>query len=235
MKANLLLIEDDHEISELLNALLSKEGFNITSAFDGEIGLSIALEQNFDVVILDIMLPKKDGLEVLRELRAKKTTPVLMLTAKGEDIDRIIGFEMGADDYLPKPFNPRELIARIKALIRRVHYDNQAPTDIPSIEFQGIRLDAKRREVQVNGQQLELTTAEYNILFELMTKPGEVISKANLTEKALGRKFSLYDRAIDMHLSNLRKKLGDECANKAIKTIRGVGYLFATEASRDEA
>jgi len=235
MKANLLLIEDDHEISELLNALLSKEGFNITSAFDGEIGLSIALEQNFDVVILDIMLPKKDGLEVLRDLRAKKTTPVLMLTAKGEDIDRIIGFEMGADDYLPKPFNPRELIARIKALIRRVHYDNQAPKDVPSIELQGIKLDAKRREVQVNAQQLELTTAEYNILFELMTKPGEVISKANLTEKALGRKFSLYDRAIDMHLSNLRKKLGDEYASKAIKTIRGVGYLFTAEASQDEA
>jgi len=235
MKANLLLIEDDHEISELLNALLSKEGFNITSAFDGEIGLSIALEQTFDVVILDIMLPKKDGLEVLRELRATKTTPVLMLTAKGEDIDRIIGFEMGADDYLPKPFNPRELIARIKALIRRVNFDNQAPENIPSIELQGIRLDTKRREVRINGQQLELTTAEYNILFELMIKPGEVISKANLTEKALGRKFSLYDRAIDMHLSNLRRKLGDECASKAIKTIRGVGYLFATEASPDEA
>ena len=234
MKANILLVEDDHEISELLNTLLSKEGFHITSAFDGNTGLSLALEQHFDVIILDIMLPQKDGLEVLRDLRATKITPVLMLTAKGEDIDRIIGFEMGADDYLPKPFNPRELIARIKALIRRVNFDSQTVSEITHYELHGIRLNAKRREVVIKDCLLELTTAEYNILFELMSKSGEVISKAELTKKALGRDFSLYGRAIDMHLSNLRKKLGDDYASKAIKTIRGVGYLFTAEASHNE-
>jgi len=229
MKANLLLIEDDPEINELLNTLLSKEGFSICSAFNGETGLALALQHNFDLVILDIMLPGKDGLEVLKELRAEQTTPVLMLTAKGEDLDRIIGFEMGADDYLPKPFNPRELTARIKALLRRVQLDSQGMKVSSTIDLQGIILEPKRREVHINQQRLNLTTAEYNILYELMTKAGEVIPKAVLTEKALGRAFSLYDRAIDMHLSNLRKKIGAGPASEAIKTVRGIGYLFQPE------
>jgi len=226
MKANILLIEDDHEISELLSTLLAKEGFSMTTALEGETGLSLALSQTFDIVILDIMLPGKDGLDVLRELRAQRSTPVLMLTARGEDIDRIIGFEMGADDYLPKPFNPRELVARIKALIRRVHLDSQAVNEASTIELEGITLEPKRREVSINNHLLDLTAAEYNILYELMANPGEVISKSVLTEKALGRKFSLYDRAIDMHLSNLRKKMSHENTPDPIKTVRGIGYLF---------
>jgi len=226
MKANVLLIEDDQEISELLSTLLTKEGFTITTAFEGETGLSLALSKSFDIVILDIMLPGKDGLDVLSELRAQRTTPVLMLTARGEEIDRIIGFEMGADDYLPKPFNPRELVARIKALIRRVHLDSQTSNVASILVLEGITLEPKRREVSINKQLLELTAAEYNILYELMIRPGEVISKSVLTEKALGRKFSLYDRAIDMHLSNLRKKMGHENTSGPIKTVRGIGYLF---------
>lgn len=226
MKTKILLIEDDHEISELLSALLHKEGFSIFTAFEGETGLSLALKENFDIVILDIMLPGKNGLEVLRELRAQRTTPVLMLTARGEDIDRIVGFEMGADDYLPKPFNPRELVARIRALIRRVNFDSKVEQDTPSIELEGILLEPKRRAVTINHHLLDLTAAEYNILYELMTKPGEVVSKSVLTEQALGRKFSLYDRAIDMHLSNLRKKMGNENKSDPIKTVRGIGYLF---------
>ena len=233
MKANLLLIEDDPEISELLITLLAKNGFNTVPAFDGETGLALALERTFDVIILDIMLPGKDGLDVLREFRSQKATPVLMLTARGEDLDRIIGFEMGADDYLPKPFNPRELLARIKALIRRVELDRHPVKEVSSIELGGITLNAKRREVFINNQQLDLTTAEYNILYALMLKPEEVITKSDLTEKALGRKFSLYDRAIDMHLSNLRKKIAAESDSSAIKTVRGIGYLFQTDSQSD--
>lgn len=229
MKANLLLIEDDTEISELLIALLAKEGFSVMPAYDGETGLALALEGRFDVIILDIMLPGKDGLDVLRELRAQKSTPVLMLTARGEDLDRIIGFEMGADDYLPKPFNPRELLARIKALIRRVELDRQSVNEVSRIALDGITIEAKRREVFIDHQQLDLTTAEYNILYALMRHPGEVITKSDLTETALGRKFSLYDRAIDMHLSNLRKKMSTAGKGDVIKTVRGIGYLFQPE------
>jgi len=210
----------------MLTTLLAKDGFSVVAEFDGGSGLSAAINQSFDVVILDIMLPVKDGLEVLRELRAEKTTPVLMLTAKGDELDRIIGFELGADDYLPKPFNPRELIARIKALIRRVKLDTQEKSGAKNIQYGNILVEPQRREASLNGETLELTAAEFNILYELMNRPGEVISKADLTEQALGRKLSLYDRAIDMHLSNLRKKMGLEHAGSMIKTVRGIGYLF---------
>ncbi|UZE96665.1 response regulator transcription factor [Alkalimarinus alittae] len=226
---HLLLVEDDSEISELLVTLLSKEGFNITCAFDGNDGLDKAQLQTFDLLILDIMLPGRDGLEVLRELRKSKNTPVLMLTARGDDIDRIVGFEMGADDYLPKPFNPRELIARIKAILRRVGLDHEASKhDTPaSLTTQDIEVKPQSRQVFLNSKEVELTNAEYNILVELLSHQGEVIDKAALTQRALGRKLTLYDRAIDMHVSNLRKKLGDTPEGQPrIKTIRGVGYLF---------
>lgn len=225
----LLLVEDDSEISELLVTLLSKEGFNITCAFDGDSGLDKALQHHFDLLILDIMLPGRDGLEVLRELRKTKNTPVLMLTARGDDIDRIVGFEMGADDYLPKPFNPRELVARIKAILRRVGLDQAEPSGkkSPTLSTGDIEIRPQSRQVFRNFEEIELTNAEYNILVELLNHQGEVIEKATLTERALGRKLTMYDRAIDMHVSNLRKKLGDTTEGQPrIKTIRGVGYLF---------
>ena len=225
---NLLLIEDDSEISELLVTLLSKEGFSVTCAFDGDKGLHTAQKDNFDLLILDIMLPGRDGLDVLRELRKTKSTPVLMLTARGYDIDRIVGFEMGADDYLPKPFNPRELIARIKAILRRVGLDQAGPTVEPAtLSTNDIDIRPQSRQVFLNKKEIELTNAEYSIVVELLNHQGEVIDKAELTQRALGRKLTLYDRAIDMHVSNLRKKLGDATEDKPrIKTIRGVGYLF---------
>ena len=234
--AHLLLVEDDAEISELLVTLLSKEGFDITCSFDGDDGLQKAIAHDFDLLILDIMLPYRDGLEVLRELRKTKNTPVLMLTARGDDIDRIVGFEMGADDYLPKPFNPRELVARIKAILRRVGFDQSirvTPQEQTLING-SIEVKPQRHQAFLAGNEIELTNAEFNILVELLNHPGEVINKSDLTQRALGRKLTLYDRAIDMHVSNLRKKLGNNTKNQPyIKTIRGVGYLIISPDNTD--
>lgn len=231
--AHLLLVEDDSEISELLVTLLSNEGFEITCSFNGDDGLKQASTNEFDLVILDIMLPGRDGLDVLRELRKIKNTPVLMLTARGEDIDRIIGFEMGADDYLPKPFNPRELVARIKAILRRVNLDQVevGSSQESSLTNGCIEVKPQSRQVFLSGEEVELTNAEFNILVELLSHLGEVIHKSDLTQRALGRKLTLYDRAIDMHVSNLRKKLSDTTDDLPnIKTIRGVGYLMQAMA-----
>ena len=229
MSANILLIEDDTEISELLSTLLAQEGFSISTAFDGTDGENMALSNDFDIIVLDIMLPGKDGLSVLRDIRGQVTTPILMLTAKGDELDRIIGFEMGADDYLPKPFNPRELIARIKALLRRVEIDKgRQETGASELSSEQIRLSLKTREAFINGELTELTSSEFNILHTLMNAPNEIITKEELTERALGRKLTLYDRAIDMHMSNLRKKLDSEL----IKTVRGSGYLFQAQVEK---
>ncbi|WP_250655366.1 response regulator transcription factor [Alkalimarinus coralli] len=225
----ILLVEDDSEISELLVTLLSNEGFSISCAFNGDDGLTSAIDSEFDLIILDIMLPGRDGLDVLRALRKVKTTPVLMLTARGDDIDRIVGFEMGADDYLPKPFNPRELIVRIKAILRRVGLDHAESTTTAQTKLAigNIEVRPQSRQVFLDSDEIELTNAEYNILVELMKHPGEVIEKGELTQRALDRKLTLYDRAIDMHVSNLRKKLGETTGGQPrIKTIRGVGYLL---------
>ncbi len=234
--AHLLLVEDDAEISELLVTLLSNEGFDITCSFNGDDGLHKASTNDFDLLILDIMLPGRDGLEVLRELRKIKNTPVLMLTARGDDIDRIVGFEMGADDYLPKPFNPRELIARIKAILRRVGLDQSVPTTNQELILKNGNIEVKpqRHQAFLAGNEVELTNAEFNILVELLNHPGEVINKSDLTQRALGRKLTLYDRAIDMHVSNLRKKLGNVTKDQPyIKTIRGVGYLIMSADNTD--
>ena len=177
----LLLVEDDIEISELLSSLLNKEGFEVYSVYDGNEAEQTALKDNFDLIILDIMLPGKNGLDVLRSIRAKKSTPILMLTAKGDDLDRIIGFEMGADDYLPKPFNPRELIARIKALLRRVDMDRQELSELPNfLENENLTVNFKSREVFLSGEFIELTATEFNVLTALLLHPNEVISKNEL-------------------------------------------------------
>lgn len=223
MQKKILLVEDDIEISEMLCCLLDKEGFETQAVFDGQVAEQFALEKSYDLVILDIMLPGKDGLDVLRSIRSKKATPILMLTAKGDDLDRIIGFEMGADDYLPKPFNPRELIARIKALLRRVELDSATKEiQLEFIEIDALKVNLKSREVLLSGQLVELTATEFNLLKALLLQPNEVITKDALTQKALGRRLSLYDRAVDMHVSNLRKKIADQ----AIKTVRGQGYMY---------
>jgi len=224
MNSHVLIIDDDVELTELLVEYLEQERFKITCVHDGETGIKRALNQPFDAIILDVMLPKLNGFEVLRGIREHLNIPVLMLTARGDDIDRIVGLEIGADDYLPKPCNPRELVARLKAILRRTQ---KTPVHKPTIECHDIVVDCSKRIVLVAGQSLELTNAEFNILEMLVKSPGQAFSKEELTEYALGRKYTAYDRSIDVHISNLRNKIGDNNPDKElIKTVRGFGYMF---------
>jgi len=224
MNSNILIVDDDTELTDLLMQYLEPEGFNITCAHDGESGVKKALNKPFDAIILDVMLPKLNGFEVLKAIREHLDTPVLMLTARGDDIDRIVGLEIGADDYLAKPCNPRELLARLRAILRRTQ---KTPVHRPTIEYENILIDCAKRTVTVALEPLELTNAEFNILEMLMKSPGQAFSKEELTEYALGRKYTAYDRSIDVHISNLRNKLGNNAAGEdLVKTIRGFGYLF---------
>ncbi|EDQ02327.1 response regulator [Shewanella benthica] len=223
---HLLLIDDDLGLSELLAQLLELEGFELTLAHDGQSGLELALDKDYDLILLDVMLPKLNGFEVLKSLRANKQTPVLMLTARGDEIDRVVGLEIGADDYLPKPFNDRELVARIKAIIRRSHI---LPNDKqPSVyEYGDITLDPSRQEVYCQEQLLILTGTEFGLLFEMIQNAGDLISKESLSEKVLNKKLMPFDRSLDMHLSNLRKKLPERMDGRPrVKTIRGKGYIW---------
>ncbi|MGS0676612.1 response regulator [Shewanella sp. 30m-9] len=224
--SRILLIDDDLGLSELLAQLLELEGFELTLAHDGQSGLDLAIEQQFDLILLDVMLPKLNGFEVLRALRSKKQTPVLMLTARGDEIDRVVGLEIGADDYLPKPFNDRELVARIRAIIRRTHIQsNEAPQT--THQYGDINLDPARQEVHCQDQLIILTGTEFSLLFELVKHAGELASKEVLSEKVLGKKLMPFDRSLDMHLSNLRKKMPErDDGRPRVKTIRGKGYIW---------
>jgi two-component system response regulator CpxR len=217
----ILLIDDDAELCSLLVEFLSREGFSIECEHDGTRALDRALHGGFDLVILDVMLPGLDGFEVLRRLRAESRVPVLMLTARGEDRDRISGLEMGADDYLPKPFNPHELAARIRAILRRLE---RPPSPEGPLEINGVRIDPGTRDVSANGRKIEVTTFEFDILEWLMRSAGKVVSRDDLMEHLYNRKATAFDRSVDMHISHLRKKL--ETGRPIIKTIRGVGYQF---------
>ena len=224
MTNTILLVDDDTELTDLLKEYLEPEGFSVVSVYDGENAVKKALNQSFDAIILDVMLPKLNGFEVLKAIREHLETPVLMLTARGDDVDKIVGLEIGADDYLPKPCNPRELVARLRAILRRT---KKIAIQRPLIEIHGIEVDCSKRTVMHQGQFLELTNAEFNILEMLIKSPGQAFSKEELTEYALGRKYTAYDRSIDVHISNLRNKLGDnQEGDNIIKTVRGFGYLF---------
>ncbi|MGI2852809.1 response regulator [Shewanella algae] len=227
--SRILLIDDDLGLAELLGQLLELEGFELTLAHDGQNGLELAVSHDYDLILLDVMLPKLNGFEVLRELRNKKQTPVLMLTARGDEIDRVIGLEIGADDYLPKPFNDRELVARIRAIIRRANA-NITPQDTPQSGIQTIgdlSLDSARQEAYCNEQLLLLTGTEFSLLYTLANQAGELISKDELSETVLGKKLMPFDRSLDMHLSNLRKKLPERNDGRPrVKTIRGKGYIW---------
>ena len=216
----ILVIDDDVELAALLKEYLQREGYRVDFAHDGKTGLERALQGGYDLVVLDVMLPGMDGFEILRRLRQQTRLPVLMLTARGEDVDRIIGLELGADDYLPKPFNPRELAARIRAILRRVE---PRPAD-GRVEINGVALDPGSREVTVDGKPVELTTVEFDILEHLMRAAGRVLSRDALMEALYNRKSTPFDRSMDMHISHLRKKL--ETDRDLIKTVRGVGYQF---------
>jgi two-component system response regulator CpxR len=219
---HILLIDDDAELCTLLSEFLKREGFSVDCQHQGSAGLAKALAGGADLVVLDVMLPGMDGFEILRRLREQSKVPVIMLTARGEDVDRIVGLELGADDYLPKPFNPRELAARIRAILRR--YEKRPPAVSGRLEVNGVTLDPGSREVLAHGKHVELTTFEFDILEMLMRSAGRVLSRDALMENFYNRKATPYDRSIDMHISHLRKKL--EQGTTLIKTIRGIGYQF---------
>ncbi len=223
----LLLVDDDQELCQLLQEYLSTEGFEVTMAHDGSKALELTANDSFDVIILDVMLPVHNGFDVLRKLRDYCQTPVLMLTAKGETVDRIVGLEMGADDYLPKPCNPRELVARLRAILRRIDTQNEDSAEPENLKVNDLEMALGSRSASLNQQPLTLTGAEFTVLELLMRSAGKVISKEDLTEQALGRKLAPYDRSIDVHVSNIRKKLTALGASKdLIINIRGAGYML---------
>lgn len=222
----ILLVDDDQELCELLARYLQREGIDCDQVHTGSEGLAQGLAQPYDAMVLDIMLPGMSGLEVLTELRKKSSLPVVMLTAKGDEMDRIVGLEVGADDYLPKPCNPRELLARLRAVLRRSQADNTA-SDESVIRIDELIIDHSQHQVLKNDEPLELTVTEYNILNTLVSHLGKVVEKNQLAEEAMSRSLTLFDRSLDMHLSNLRKKLGvHDGGQTRIKTIRGVGYMY---------
>jgi two-component system response regulator CpxR len=226
----ILLADDDIELCEMLKEYLDVEGFQVGMAHDGQSALSQARTGDYDLVVLDVMMPQLNGFDVLRQLRTDSLMPVLMLTARGEDVDSIVGLELGADDYLPKPCNPRVLVARIRAILRRLpsatpQGEESAPPEI--LELDGLEIQTGARTVTLHGQPVAMTSTEYSVLEVLLREAGHVVSKAELSERALGRELMRYDRSIDMHLSSLRKKLGPLAnGEERIKTVRGVGYQY---------
>ncbi|CAN5346007.1 response regulator [soil metagenome] len=224
----ILLIDDDEELCELVSEYLTVEGFSTEAVHDGTSGLEKAKTENFDLVILDVMLPKMNGFDVLRNLRFASKIPVLMLTARGDDMERIVGLEIGADDYLPKPFNPRELVARIRAILRRVSEPDEKQQILSEkLQVEDIEVLISARSAKKNGEDLGLTAIEFDLLAALLREAGKVVKKEDLSETVLERRLSPFDRSLDMHISNLRKKLGERTdGDERIKTIRSVGYIY---------
>ncbi|MFT4529544.1 MAG: DNA-binding response regulator [Thalassobium sp.] len=225
---SILLIDDDFELGELLQEYLSMEGFQLTAVQDGETGLIEALSGKYNLILLDVMLPKLNGFEVLRKLRAESNVPVIMLTARGESVDRVLGLEHGADDYIPKPYHHHELVARIKALFRRIELSSDVtPQASSELHVGDIALNPTTRTARLDGVELQITGAEFGVLQCLMEHVGELVDKDTLSIAALGRPLMAYDRSIDMHVSNLRKKLGKRDDDSDwIKTVRSRGYLL---------
>jgi two-component system response regulator CpxR len=220
MRHSVLLIDDDSEMSVMLTELFKRESVDLTTAEDGVTGLDEALNGDYELILLDVMLPGIDGMQLLQRLRQQhRDTAVLMLTARGDDEDRVMGLELGADDYLPKPFNPRELVARVKALLRRTP---NTTMQSEKLDVCGINLDPATTEVHCDGSELILTPTEFDILRCLMQQAGHMVSKDQLSVAALGRKMEPFDRSLDVHISNIRKKLPTK--PDRIQTIRGRGY-----------
>lgn len=224
MTHKLLIIDTDVQLCNLVAAYLNQEGFQVEQVHDSDAGIKRALNQSYDLIVLDLMMPQTNGFSLLKTLREHQSTPVLLFTARTDDIDKVLGLELGADDFLNKPANPRELLARIRAVLRRTPKQPQARKFMQS---SSITLDSASRQVIKENQPIELTHTEFNILEMLMRSPGQAFSKAELTEYALGRSFGHFDRAIDVHISHLRQKLGlNPRAEPLLKTVRGFGYAF---------
>ncbi len=219
----ILIIEDDRNTAALVAAYLEREGFATLTAHDGEAGLELARSRAPGFVILDLMLPKIDGWEVCRQLRATSRVPILMLTAREEEIDRVTGLALGADDYVVKPFSPRELVARVKAILRRARPVPQEPN--AALAAGDLRLDPEKHRVTRNGEPIELTAAEFKLLQALMGAPGRLFNRGELVERIYEHGEAVVDRVIDVHIGKLRQKLGDDPANpRLIQTVRGFGY-----------
>ena len=227
-----LLIDDDTELCAMLQDYLGRHGWRVTARHSGTTGLNSALEGLYGIVLLDVMLPDLDGFEVLRRLRKQSAVNVLLLTARGDDVDRIVGLELGADDYLPKPFNPRELVARMRAIARR---GPQIDPGVPSKTVAGFAIDATRRTISFAGQTLDLTDVEFLLLSMLLQRPYEVVSREELTERVLERPFRPLDRSIDMHVSRVRRKLEAlRDFQGSIRGIRNSGYMFTDSKEEDK-
>lgn len=229
----ILVVDDDAELCKLVGEYLESEGFAIDSEGSGDHGAERALENDYSLVILDVMLPGINGFEALRRIRARSDVPVLMLTARGDDVDRIVGLEIGADDYLPKPFNPRELVARIHAILRRgrARAGAQDVAAAEQLAVGDVELDTGSRTAKRDGVPVRLTAMEFDVLEVLLRNAGRVVARESLVEEVLGRKYSPYDRSIDVHVSNLRKKLGHQVEGmERIKSVRQVGYLYSLQA-----
>src|SRR5262249_32150188 len=223
-----LLIDDDVEFCALVQQYLHPEGFSVDAVHDATAGLTCAVNGRYDVVLIDVMLPDLGGFDLLRRLRMQSAVAVMMLTARGDDLDRIVGLEIGADDYLPKPFNPRELPARLRAILRRTRRSNEHTAPRPSrLRVGDVELDRGARTVQRGGQVIDVTTVEFDLLEMLLAAAGQVLTRDALVRGVLGREFSPFDRSIDVHIANLRRKLGLLKGADRIKSVRGVGYLYA--------
>ncbi len=226
----ILLVDDDLELCSMQGQYLSNEGFAVQMYHDGESGLEEALSGDYDLILLDVMMPKLNGIEVLRRLRIHSNVPVLMLTAKGDDIDRIIGLELGADDYVSKPCTPRELVARVRAILRRADPDKQDSSQLQPLKVGALTISAASRSAAWQDNLLDLTSTEFNLLEILCRRAGRTISKEDLSMHTLGRPLARYDRSIDVHVSNLRQKLGAlKDGRSPIQTVRGIGYQLVVE------
>ena len=228
MSLRALLIDDDARLADLLLDYLGDHDVALESAKDGQSGLDALARGTYDVVLLDVMMPGMDGLEVLRRLRAKSTIPVIMLTARGEEADRVVGLEIGADDYVSKPFSPRELLARIRAVLRRAQPEAQSER----IVLGGVEVDVGARTARVDGALVDLTGLELDLLVALMRRPGRVVPRDALLSEAGREDVTVSERTVDVHISHLRKKLGDDPRSPSrIRTVRGVGYVFVRDGA----
>jgi len=226
MTTHILIADDDVELCQLLTDFLELEGFKVTSIHNGDEAANLVKDASFDLMVLDIMLPGKQGLDVLRTIRTYSDLPVVMLTARGDDTDRILGLELGADDYVPKPCNPQELAARIRAVLRRAQ-STASSQKKDKLSTGDLLLDATRRELYFKDSPIHLTSTEFEILQLLMLRAGQVVDKETISIEVLKRKLAAYDRSIDVHISNIRKKLGQfGIGDDLIKNIRGVGYQY---------
>ena len=232
--SKILLVDDNVELTDLLAKILQLTGFEVDVANNGEEALE-KLNESHQLVLLDVMIPVLNGIETLKKIRQISNIPVMMLTARGQEIDRVIGLELGADDYLPKPFNNRELVARIKAILRRTSQSEDvqntpSSSEENTLEFEGLLLHSGLQQASYEGQDLGLTGSEFALLYKLVLRPGEIISREELSLNALGKNLSPFDRSIDMHMSNLRKKLPERKNGLPwLKTLRGHGYLLVCE------